>query len=38
MEESKEKLRLAFEAETNVVIEAYPEDWKKYAKGLENTT
>ena len=36
MEKSKEKLRLAFEAETNVVIEAYPEDWKKYAKWLEN--
>ena len=36
MQESKEKLRLAFEAETDVVIEAYPEDWKKYAKWLEN--
>ena len=36
MEESKEKLRLAFEAETNIVIEAYPEEWKKYAKWLEN--
>ena len=36
MQESKEKLRLTFEAETNVVIEAYPQDWKKYAEWLEN--
>jgi hypothetical protein len=36
MEESKERLRLAFEAETDVVIEAYPEDWKRYAEWLEN--
>ena len=35
MEESKEKLRLTFEAETDVIIEAYPEDWKRYAKWLE---
>ncbi len=35
MEETKEKLRLTFEAETDVIIEAYPEDWKKYAKWLE---
>ncbi len=35
MQETKEKLRLAFEAETDVVIEAYPEDWKKYAEWLE---
>lgn len=36
MEESKEKLRLRFEAETDVVIDPYPEDWKKYAEWLEN--
>ena len=36
MQESKEKLRLTFEAETDIVIEAYPEDWKKYAEWLEN--
>ena len=35
MQETKEKLRLTFEAETDVVIEAYPEDWKRYAKWLE---
>ena len=36
MEESKERLRLAFEAETDIVIDAYPQDWKKYAEWLEN--
>ncbi|MEK6697421.1 MAG: hypothetical protein AABZ10_00060 [Nitrospirota bacterium] len=36
MEESKEKLRLRFQAETDVVIEPYPEDWKQYAEWLEN--
>ncbi len=36
MQETKEKLRQTFEAKTNVVIEAYPEDWKQYAKWLEN--
>ncbi len=36
MEESKERLRLAFEAETDIVIDAYPKDWKKYAEWLEN--
>ena len=35
MEESKERLRLAFEAETDIVIDAYPKDWKKYAEWLE---
>jgi len=36
MEESRETLRLAFEAETDIVIELYSEDWKKYAQWLEN--
>ncbi len=36
MEESKERLRLAFEAETDMEIETYPRDWKKYAEWLEN--
>ena len=36
MEESKQKLRLRFQAETDVVIEPYSEDWKQYAEWLEN--
>ena len=36
MEESKQKLRLRFQAETDVVIEPDSEDWKQYAEWLEN--
>lgn len=36
MPESKQKLRLRFEAETDVVIEPYPEHWKQYAEWLED--
>ncbi len=36
MEESKQKLRLFFQAETDVVIEPNSEDWKQYAEWLEN--
>lgn len=36
MEESRQKLRLLFQAETDVVIEPHPEDWKQYAEWLEN--
>ncbi len=36
MEESKERLRLAFEAETDIEIDAYPSNWKKYAEWLES--
>lgn len=36
MEGSKEKLRLRFQAETDVVIEPDSEDWKQYAEWLEN--
>lgn len=36
MEGSKEKLRLRFQAETDVVIEPNSEDWKQYAEWLEN--
>lgn len=35
MEESKQRLRLRFQAETDVEIEPCPEDWKLYAEWLE---
>lgn len=35
MDKSREYLRMQFEAETDIVIEAHPDDWKDYALWLE---
>lgn len=35
MKESKEMLRLRFQAETDVEIEPVPADWRRYAEWLE---
>ncbi len=35
MDESKDALRLRFEAETDIVLVPHPEHWKQYAEWLE---
>ena len=35
MEETKEKLRMQFEIETNIPTDPYPHNWQQYAMWLE---
>jgi hypothetical protein len=35
MKESKQRLRLRFQAETDVEVDPCPQDWKRYAEWLE---